>query len=89
MFSMQLRGGATRPAPQGSRTLTLQETDIDNSTPSSSDAAVGTLRLNGSSASTSTSERTNTATETGRHVVWSEDTIDNEGAGKKKSKSEY
>ncbi|PWN37532.1 uncharacterized protein FA14DRAFT_15325 [Meira miltonrushii] len=66
-----------RPEPQesGSRTITLQETGSENSaTPSVPDATpVGVLQLRATG-------------NTSRRVVWSEETIDNEGMGKKKSK---
>lgn len=59
----------------GSRTITVQDTNAENSTvPSTQEAPpVGVLHLR---ATDNTSKR----------VVWSEGTVDNEGMGKKKSK---
>ena len=67
-----------RPEQQnqdGSRTITVQDTNAENSTiPSTHEAPpVGVLQLR---ATGNTSKR----------VVWSEETVDNEGMGKKKSK---
>lgn len=66
-----------RPEPHqsGSRTITLQETNPENNAnPSLQDTPpVGVLQLRATG-------------NTSRRVVWSEETIDNEGMGKKKSK---
>ena len=70
---------ATRPAAEGSRTITIEESDLREEVVHSSgeESEVGRLRLRG-------------ATRAGRpRVVWREDVVDNEGAGKKSSKSMY
>jgi hypothetical protein len=76
-----------RPADTGSRTLTISRSATPDlaragtapTTASESEAVesppVGVLRLRGGP--------------TRRRVVWRDDTVDNEGMGKKKSKSEW
>lgn len=63
------------PNHNGSRTITVQNTNSENDEiPSTLNAPpVGVLQLRGTG-------------NTSRRVVWSEETIDNEGMGKKKSK---
>jgi hypothetical protein len=84
--TMSLRAAQRRPdtsAPSdGSRTITItgappHEDDGSSAGPSGeSSSAVGTLRLRG-------------ATKKSRQrVVWSDDVVDNEGCGRKSSKSE-
>ena len=67
---------AQRPASDGSRTSTLEYNQPrEEGQTDEEPSTVGTLRLRG----------------VARHrqrVVWREDVVDNEGAGKKKSKSE-
>ncbi|MCO5555659.1 hypothetical protein L7F22_009204 [Adiantum nelumboides] len=65
----------TEPRQSGSRTITQQDTNSENSTtPSIQNAPpVGVLQLRATG-------------NTSRRVVWSEETVDNEGMGKKKSK---
>lgn len=66
-----------RPA-EGSRTITVQDNQPreEESQSEAESSAVGTLRLRG-------------APRNRPRVVWREDVVDNEGAGKKKSKSAY
>lgn len=67
----------------GSRTITIHDvqprpgSSNDDPEGSTTTPAVGVLTLRGG-------QRRNR-----RHVVWDDDVIDNEGAGKKKSKSEF
>lgn len=67
---------AQRPASDGSRTITVEDNQPrEEGQTDEEPSTVGTLRLRG----------------VARHrqrVVWREDVVDNEGAGKKKSKSE-
>ncbi|KZT02262.1 uncharacterized protein LAESUDRAFT_685741 [Laetiporus sulphureus 93-53] len=70
---------ATRPRPSapsdGSRTITLNETQSgeEGTLSEAGGESIGRLRLRG-------------ATRTHQRVVWREDVVDNEGAGKKSSK---
>lgn len=74
---------ATRPEPHGSRTMTVTpttDTEAGPSTataspPESRESSVGVLRLRGGPVRR-------------QRVEWAAETIDNEGMGKKKSKSE-
>ncbi|KAI0715815.1 phosphatase inhibitor-domain-containing protein [Cerioporus squamosus] len=64
---------AHRPASDGSRTITVQDNQPREEAQTDEPTTVGALRLRG----------------VARHrqrVVWREDVVDNEGAGKKKSK---
>lgn len=71
------RPGHTAPANDGSRTVTIHGSQTPEAGPSSQPD--GVLRLRGDAGANTSSRR----------VVWTEDTIDNEGMGKKKSKSEF
>lgn len=77
---------ATRPntsaASDGSRTITIQDSNPreEGANSSGEDSEVGRLRLRGAT-------RRDRA---GRpRVVWREDVVDNEGAGRKSSKSPF
>ncbi|CAG8440080.1 4581_t:CDS:2 [Cetraspora pellucida] len=67
------------PETYGSRTLTLHPEDLEEQSSGeetrNSSRSVGTLRLRGGGLSS------------GRKVKWDENVVDNEGMGKKKSKS--
>lgn len=89
LFTLNMHHTATYSGPStsapgdGSRTVTITAHDSEpidendnDGTESSSDAVVGALRLRGGP------RRRNV-----QRVAWEEGTIDNEGAGKKKSKS--
>lgn len=81
--TMPGRAGSSRSNSHGSRTLTIES----NATPDSdsfADAHVGTLYLQGPR---SDNQNMPTRRRSGHRVVWTEDTVDNEGCGKKKSKS--
>ena len=74
-MSTRLARRAETPAPSdGSRTITLRD-DQPREDDNSDTQLMGTLRLRG-------------AARHRQRVVWREDVVDNEGAGKKKSKSE-
>lgn len=62
----------------GSQTITVDQADVSREGQADSAADVGPVGVLHLRATAGTS----------RHVVWSEETIDNEGMGKKKSKSE-
>lgn len=73
----------TRPDNHGSRTMTITPTTDTEAGPSTGSpptsrsetpSSVGVLRLRGAPARR-------------QHVMWTSDTVDNEGMGKKKSKS--
>ncbi|EJT45453.1 hypothetical protein A1Q2_05499 [Trichosporon asahii var. asahii CBS 8904] len=69
------------PDTHGSRTLTVNSSNVSGAESASDSregtpSSIGVLRLRGGPV------RRN-------HVAWSSETIDNEGMGKKKSKSEY
>ncbi|TFK83737.1 hypothetical protein K466DRAFT_471706, partial [Polyporus arcularius HHB13444] len=65
---------AQRPALDGSRTITVQDTQPrEEGQTNEQPTTVGSLRLRG-------------AARHRQRVVWREDVVDNEGAGKKKSK---
>ncbi|PIL35321.1 hypothetical protein GSI_02046 [Ganoderma sinense ZZ0214-1] len=74
MTTRQVRRTNTSTPSDGSRTITLRE-DQPREDDSSDSQSMGTLRLRG-------------AVRRRQRVVWREDVVDNEGAGKKKSKSE-
>jgi len=72
--------------------MTIDQTPAanDRAEGAGSDSQMGVFRLRGhrlSEANAGTGP--GTATQRGRRVAWTEDTIDNEGLGKKKSKSMY
>lgn len=78
---MSTAAPSQRPTEHGSRTMTINPTLTPDSGPSNPDPAgeggqptVGVLRLRGGPVRR-------------QKVVWSEETVDNEGMGKKKSKS--
>ena len=78
-FAMSTRQAGPGPsaASDGSRTITVQDNQPREESHSDTDSTpVGTLRLRG-------------ARRNRPRVVWREDVVDNEGAGKKKSKSEH
>lgn len=80
----------TRHESHGSRTLTEERTEPSESHDADPSAAVvGRLHLQGHRVEPSEHDRTQDTRRHRGHVVWSEDTIDNEGMGKKKSKSMY
>lgn len=75
------RPSASAPS-DGSRTITIRDSQPreEDSLPSGDDGEVGTLHLRGG------------PRQRNRHrpsVVWREDVVDNEGVGKKSSKSAY
>lgn len=78
MSQVARRGGPSNSAPSdGSRTITLRDSQPkEEDDDSRSGGEVGRLQLRGG-------RRRN-----GPRVVWSEDVVDNEGMGKKSSKSE-
>ena len=77
MATRQARRPGTSAPPDGSRTITVHDSQPQEEDSSNGDAApVGALRLRG-------------ATRHRQRVVWREDVVDNEGAGKKKSKSVF
>jgi len=79
-----------RPESHGSRTLTVERAGTSESHDSDPSAAVvGRLHLQGHRVEPSEHEHTQGARRHRSRVVWSEDTVDNEGMGKKKSKSTY
>lgn len=76
-----MRPSASAPS-DGSRTITIQDVQPrpegeGDSSPTSSRPAIGALRLRGG------------PRRTRQRVAWDDDVVDNEGAGKKKSKSTY
>ena len=85
MSRAALRGGPSTAAPgDGSRTLTITNDptrEIDEHGGEGDEEGdrgfVGSIRLRGGRRRTQA------------HVVWGEDVVDNEGCGKKKSKSNY
>lgn len=80
MSFVTTRPSASAPS-DGSRTITLLDSQPEEGrSGSSGEDDVGTLRLHGAPR---TRERNRP------RVVWREDVVDNEGAGKKSSKSEY
>jgi protein phosphatase 1 regulatory subunit 11 len=78
MTATQGRSHTSAPT-DGSRTITLLDSQPrpEDDVGPSSDSIVGALRLRGE------------PRRTRQRVVWDEDVIDNEGCGKKKSKSTY
>ena len=74
MTTRQTRRPNTSAPSDGSRTITLRD-DQPREDDNSDTQSIGTLRLRG-------------AARHRQRVVWREDVVDNEGAGKKKSKSE-
>lgn len=74
------RGGPSLAAPSdGSRTITLHDSQPHEEGGSNEQGdAVGTIQLAGGN-----------RTRGEQRVVWSEDVVDNEGAGKKSSKSMF
>ncbi|KAI0351764.1 hypothetical protein OH77DRAFT_1364511, partial [Trametes cingulata] len=75
MSTRQMRRPGTSAPSDGSRTITIQDNQPreEDSHSEAESSAVGTLRLRG-------------APRNRQRVVWREDVVDNEGAGKKKSK---
>ncbi|KAI9061193.1 hypothetical protein FKP32DRAFT_1594863 [Trametes sanguinea] len=75
MATRQLRRPGTSAPSDGSRTITVQDNQPreESSQSEAESSTVGTLRLRG-------------APRNRQRVVWREDVVDNEGAGKKKSK---
>ena len=73
-------GPSTRSDAYGSRTMTLSGSGEQHNDP------VGVLHLRGS---VNTSPDPESHRVPSRRVAWTEDMVDNEGMGKKKSKSEY
>ncbi|KDN47365.1 hypothetical protein K437DRAFT_246103 [Tilletiaria anomala UBC 951] len=87
-MTTRMRGGgpSSRLDSHGSRTMTINETptseqENDNGEGSSQGPTVGRLILRGAGG-----EAGRIRPRSGRRVVWTEGTIDNEGMGKKKSK---
>ena len=82
VFKLSMSVFASRPTPStmtdASRTVTLLETEHTQNAPPAGDSS-GTLRLRGAP---------RTRTRETQRVVWRDDVVDNEGAGKKSSKSE-
>ncbi len=79
MSYVATRGGPSSAAPaDSSRTITLSDSQPQIAASDDQDDAVGSLRLTGGSRNRGE-----------QRVVWSEDVVDNEGAGKKSSKSMY
>ena len=77
-------GPHTRPDEHASRTLTIQNTEADGAASSSRDVGVLHLRApQRSDLENSSANRSGSA----RRVMWTDDTVDNEGLGRKKSKS--
>ncbi|KAL7278926.1 hypothetical protein ACG7TL_006757 [Trametes sanguinea] len=76
MATRQLRRPGTSAPSDGSRTITVQDNQPreESSQSEAESSTVGTLRLRG-------------APRNRQRVVWREDVVDNEGAGKKKSKN--
>ena len=74
----QRAGPSARNEPHGSRTMTMSRNRGNG------EDSVGVLRLRGTDAPQEQPPR-----EPNRRVVWTDDTVDNEGMGKKKSKSEF
>ncbi|WFD00281.1 hypothetical protein MYAM1_003029 [Malassezia yamatoensis] len=80
----QAYGPHTRPDEHGSRTLTIQNTEADGAATSSRDVGVLHLRApQRSDLENSSADRSGSA----RRVMWTDDTVDNEGLGRKKSKT--
>lgn len=80
----------TRPDAHGSRTMTIQSTpsaEGDDAAAAHGDREVGVLRLRGESTRPRSGATTEASSSRERRVVWTDDTVDNEGLGKKKSKS--
>lgn len=81
-----------RPESHGSRTMTIDQTPAANNGAegAGNDSPMGVLRLRGHRLSEANADAgSGTTTQRGRRVAWSEDTVDNEGLGKKKTKSMY
>ncbi|KAI7820332.1 phosphatase inhibitor-domain-containing protein [Gamsiella multidivaricata] len=70
---LRVAGSARQPATYGSRTMTLDPTQIEEEDPAEESHDTGVLELTGESSS-------------GRRVQWDDDVVDNEHMGKKKSK---
>lgn len=85
----QMRTGRfTRPSSHGSRTLTVERSEALEAGPSSRENVnVGSLRLQGAAQEHEEGAVASVRHQRQRRVVWTDDTIDNEGCGKKKSKS--
>ena len=79
MSQLARRGGPSNSAPtDGSRTITLRDSQPNEEDDGSrSGEEIGSLQLRGA------------RRRTGPRVVWSEDVVDNEGMGKKSSKSKF
>ena len=77
MSQLARRGGPSNSAPtDGSRTITLRDSQPNEEDDGSrSGEEIGSLQLRGA------------RRRTGPRVIWSEDVVDNEGMGKKSSKS--
>lgn len=70
--------------------MTIQSTpsaEGDDATAAHGDREVGVLRLRGESTRPRSGATTEASSSRERRVVWTDDTVDNEGLGKKKSKS--
>lgn len=78
----QRAGPSSRPDTHGSRTLTVENDNSESREP------VGVLHLRGTN-DLSRDMAQREAPPPARRVVWTEDTVDNEGMGKKKSKSMF
>lgn len=82
MYTATRNGPSTSAPGDGSRTLTItnnptrEENGDEQGDDSEGGQVIGTLRLR-------------TTRQTGPRVAWDEDVIDNEGFGKKKSKSKF
>lgn len=85
---MQRRSEA-RPDSYGSRTLTLNATrrSHENEPSTDGDHSVGVLHLRANQSNEQRDNAASSSSQNGRRVMWTSDTIDNEGLGKKKSKS--
>lgn len=77
----QRAGPSSPPDTHGSRTLTVESNNSESREP------VGVLHLRG--AENFSWDTTQREAAPARRVVWTEDTVDNEGMGKKKSKSMF
>lgn len=79
-------GPSARHESHGSRTLTLDGAhERHSAAPGRPDSAAGTLRLR--TPQSHSAGDNDVAPARGRRVMWADDTLDNEGMGKKKSKS--
>ena len=76
------RGESSRPCSNGSATITVQGDNQVNGRQGSARSNIGTLRLRATDDDDPQRPRQRL-----RGVVWTDDTVDNEGCGKKKSKS--